>query len=120
VTTLPGLKIPFHLSYPLYLSTYSPQLARAYFATALRICRARGVEPSVLLHPLDFMGREDGSELAFFPAMGIPLREKLQRVRRHLEDLRAMFEVLPLGAHARALERNGRLQVRETLFESNA
>jgi len=31
VTTLPILRVPFHLSYILYLSTFSPALARAYF-----------------------------------------------------------------------------------------
>ncbi len=33
------------------------------------MCRLRGVEPSVLLHPLDFLGANDIDSLAFFPGM---------------------------------------------------
>ena len=35
---------------------------------------AAGVQPSILLHPLDFLGKEDVPELAFFPAMGMARR----------------------------------------------
>ena len=30
-----------------------------------------GTNPSLLLHPLDFMGREDCPALAFFPGMDL-------------------------------------------------
>ncbi|HEY6563250.1 MAG TPA: polysaccharide deacetylase family protein, partial [Pirellulaceae bacterium] len=56
VTTIPLLRIPFHLSYLLYLGQWSRGLALAYFRNAVRWCRIWGVEPSFLLHPLDFLG----------------------------------------------------------------
>ena len=52
VTTFPLLRVPIHLSYVLYLATFSPWLARRYFSTAIGMCRLTGVEPSILLHPL--------------------------------------------------------------------
>ena len=55
VTTMPVFRVPFHLSYILYLSAFSPALALVYFRMALMLCRATGTPPSLLLHPLDFM-----------------------------------------------------------------
>ncbi len=73
---MPVLKIPFHFSYLLYLSTYSPSLARLYFRASLAMCRLTGIQPSLLLHPLDFLGREDAPELLFFPAMNLEASHK--------------------------------------------
>ena len=56
VTTMPVAKLPMHVSYVLYLSTFSPALALAYFRTALAMCQMTGTQPSLLLHPLDFLG----------------------------------------------------------------
>ena len=105
VTTLPLARLPFHLSYVLYLSRFSPVLARAYFATALAMCRVVGLGPSVLLHPLDFLGGEDAPSLAFFPGMQISAQVKLARVRSYLEGFARRFEVRTLGEHADGLVR---------------
>jgi hypothetical protein len=112
VTTLPGLKLPFHVSYALYLSVVSPALGVAYFSNALRLCRLAGVQPSVLLHPLDFLGKEDVPELAFFPAMGLPAARKLAVVERVLDRLAAGFRVVPLGVHAREILGQGSVPTR--------
>lgn len=100
VTTFPGLRTPFHVSYLLYASERSPRLADAYLAGALRACVARGQGPSVLLHPLDFLGGDEVGSLAFFPGMGMPGAEKRERVRRYLERLADMFVIVPVGEHA--------------------
>jgi hypothetical protein len=84
VTTMPGLRVPFHVSYLLYLGRFVAGLARAYFLSALRLCRMTGTAPSLLLHPLDFLGAEDVPELGFFPAMNVPAARKLELV----EDMR--------------------------------
>lgn len=105
VTTFPGLRVPIHASYVLYLSTYSETLAWSYLGAALRACTALEVEPSILLHPLDFLGGEDAPELAFFPAMQLDGATKRARMRRYLETLARRFDVVPMGEHARAIER---------------
>ncbi|MCA9648086.1 MAG: polysaccharide deacetylase family protein, partial [Myxococcales bacterium] len=66
VTTLPIFRVPIHLSYVLYLSAVSPWLARTYFRSALRMCRAADIEPSILLHPLDFLSGSDVPSLRSF------------------------------------------------------
>lgn len=103
VTTLPALKVPIHVSYLLMLSAYSPAAARRYFDAALRCCRATGIGPSILLHPLDLLSGDDVKELAFFPGMGIPVDEKLARVDSYLDLLQRHFDVGPVGDHAAAL-----------------
>jgi hypothetical protein len=103
VTTLPLLRVPIHLSYVLYLSVFSPWLARVYFDGALRLCRLTGVEPSILLHPLDFLSGEDVPSLGFFPGMDMPLKKKLECTEYCLERLQALFTVCSLGEHAEAV-----------------
>jgi hypothetical protein len=103
VTTLPGFKVPIHVSYLLMLSAYSPAAARAYFDAALRLCRAAGVGPSILLHPLDFISGDDVKELAFFPGMDIAVEEKIRRVESYIDVLARHFRVVPMGEHAAAL-----------------
>ncbi len=115
VTTMPGFKVPIHISYLLMLSAYSPAAARAYFDTALRICRATGVGPSILMHPLDVISGDDVKALAFFPGMQIGTEEKLARVHSYLELLQLHFDVVPMGVHAGALATED-LPVRAPIF----
>ncbi len=100
VTTMPLLKIPIHMSYLLYLSHFSPIAAVAYFRTALALCRLQGIQPSLLLHPLDFMGVEDDRDLAFFPGMGLPKAHKLALVSDLLGIYCQQFQVVTMAQHA--------------------
>lgn len=102
VTTLPVFKTPIHASYVIYLSTFSRLAARAYWRTALAMCRATGTEPSLLLHPLDFLSADDAPELKFFPAMELPVKEKLAFVGEVLSEFSGRFEVVPMREHAAA------------------
>lgn len=111
VTTMPLVKVPIHVSYLLYLSAYSPALARLYFTTAITACRLAGVGPSILLHPLDFLGARDVDALAFFPGMAVPLERKLRTVATALELLTRSFDVRPVGEHAAELNRREDLRV---------
>jgi hypothetical protein len=97
VTTLPVARMPFHFSYLHWLAGFSEPLARGYFAAALRSCDAAGVAPSLLLHPLDFLGRDDVSELAFFPGMDQAAAAKIDRMRRLLASLSGRYRVLAMG-----------------------
>lgn len=100
VTTLPIFKTPIHASYVIYLSTFSKTLARVYWKTAVEMCRASGTQLSLLLHPLDFMSRDDAPELKFFPAMNLPIERKLEFVGEILDALTEKFEVVNLRQHA--------------------
>lgn len=101
VTTMPGLKVPIHFSYLLYLARYSEPAARLYFRNALRLCRWAGVQPSLLFHPLDFLGGDDVSTLAFFPAMDMGGKRKVEFLDGVIEDLVKEFRVVTMAEHAR-------------------
>lgn len=116
VTTMPGIKVPFHLSYVLYLSSFSPAAALAYFRAALRVCRLAAVEPSLLLHPLDFLGSDEVDGLQFFPGMQLPGSVKRERVSDYLDSMGAEFTIVPMGEHAVRVREHGRLPTRKPDF----
>lgn len=101
VTTLPFFKTPIHASYVIYLSTFSKTLAQTYWKTAIEMCRISGTQLSLLLHPLDFLSGEDAPELKFFPAMNLPVEEKLEFLSEILEIFTDKFEVVNMREHAK-------------------
>ena len=110
VTTMPVLRIPIHLSYVIYLHVFAPWLARLYFSVSLAMCRLTGQAPSILLHPLDFLGKEDVPSLSFFPGMGLSAQSKLACAEHYLDQFQKAYEVLSLGDHAAAIERRAGLR----------
>lgn len=103
VTTIPVFRTPFHLSYIIWLSRFSASAAMSYLKLGFRLCLLRGVEPSYLLHPLDFLGREDAPQLSFFPGMDLPRARKLEIADRFIEEFKRHFEIVPMSAHAREI-----------------
>jgi peptidoglycan/xylan/chitin deacetylase (PgdA/CDA1 family) len=101
VTTMPLLRTPIHGSYLLRLHEVSPRLARAYFRTALRLCRARGVGPSLLLHPTDVLDGTEAPGMEFFPGMATPGSRKAAWLGWVLATLREHFDVVGTGEHVR-------------------
>jgi hypothetical protein len=58
------------------------------------------VQPSILLHPLDFLGCDDERDLSFFPAMNLLAEEKMTVMERVLKMLARRFDVVPMREHA--------------------
>jgi AcrR family transcriptional regulator len=112
VTTVPLLRVPFHVSYLLYVARLSDTAAERYFAAALAACRATGTEPSVLLHPTDFLGCEDAPELAFFPGMDLPRARKLALLDAVFARLKRYYRVLPMTEYASVVLARGGLPER--------
>lgn len=100
VTTMPIFRLPMHLSYILYIGSFSSFLALEYFRAALHLCRLAGISPSLLLHPLDFLGHDDAVGLDFFPAMRLHSNKKLRLVGEALRIYSEEFKVLSLKQHA--------------------
>ncbi|MDX2119778.1 MAG: polysaccharide deacetylase family protein [Gemmatimonadota bacterium] len=113
VTTVPVVKVPFHLSYLLYLSRVSEGLMSAYLGAALAACRLTGTEPSFLLHPLDLLGGDQVKELAFFPGMDLPGARKIDLFLRVLRRLGEQFRLVDMSTHARAIIARGGLPLRD-------
>lgn len=100
VTTMPLFRVPIHVSYLLYLAGFSQAVALSYFRTAMSFCRMSGTEPSLLLHPLDFLGGDDDADLSFFPAMQMRSTVKLAFVEKVIDLYSRRFEVVTMQRHA--------------------
>lgn len=100
VTTMPIFKLPIHASYVMYLAGYSQWLARAYFWSVIQLCRLTRTQPSLLLHPLDFLDVNDAPVLEFFPAMKLPVQKKLKLLGYCLDQMDKVYQLVPMHVHA--------------------
>jgi peptidoglycan/xylan/chitin deacetylase (PgdA/CDA1 family) len=100
VTTIPLVRAPFHFSYLLFLAKYNETLATMYFRFALAMCKLTRTSPSLLLHPLDFLGGDEIEELSFFPGMDLDGEYKRQFCSKMLGIYAKNFRVLPMGQRA--------------------
>ena len=105
VTTMPVFRVPIHLSYIIYLAKFSRMLALSYFRFALLMCRLTSTEPSMLLHPLDFLGRDDDRDLRFFPGMDLDAAYKMEILERIIRMLANRHRIVTMGEHVREIEK---------------
>jgi len=73
-----------------------------------------GVEPSILLHPLDLIGPDVAPELRFFPGMDVGGDAKRRFFRQALGMLCERFDVVPMSVHAERIHASGKLPRRAT------
>lgn len=104
VTTMPIFKVPIHFSYLLYLFSYSPVIAKMYFKMALTLCKLTNKEPSLLLHPLDFMGKDDDKDLAFFPGMQLDSQAKIDFIGDVITHLKKSYRPVTMSEHASIIQ----------------
>lgn len=114
VTTFPVIKTPIHATYLHYLSAFSAPLAKAYWRSALASCSLTGAQPSMLLHPLDFLSGDDVPELKFFPGMNVPTESKLELMDSVIGSLAAKFEIVNVREHANRFRQNAPAAVPQT------
>lgn len=103
VTVMPFSRTPIHFSYLNFVAQQSVPLAKAYFRSALTICRRCNVPPSLLLHPLDFMGCEDDSDMTYFPGMKTPRAIKLRFMKWAMDQYAQRFDVQTISQQVTAL-----------------
>jgi len=111
VTTMPFFKVPFHLSYLIYLGNISTVLMHLYLKTAIQMCKITKTPISFLLHPLDLIGRDQLTDLAFFPGMNVNSNRKVQIFKSVIRLLEKHFEVVNMSTHWNYLQKN-KLQVK--------
>jgi len=96
VSTIPILRVPFHLSYLIYLSGISDFLMKLYLSIAIFFCKITNTRPSYLLHPLDLIGGDKIQALAFFPGMNIPTSKKVEVFNYVLNKFKCEFDLLTM------------------------
>ncbi len=100
VTTFPIVKTPIHASYLHYLSSFSPAAAKLYWRSAVTACSLMGVQPSFLLHPLDFLGGEDVDAAQVFPGMNQSAEKKINLLGDALDVMSGKFDLVNMRSHA--------------------
>lgn len=100
VTTMPLLRLPMHTTYLMFLAQKSEWLAKLYWNTAVTLCRVRGVAPSLLLHPTDFLDVQDVPQMGFFPGMKLPAKNKIALVEHTIRSLQQHWQAGTMGEHA--------------------
>ena len=100
VTTIPVIKIPFHLSYLIYLSGISMALMKTYLWFAIFMCQITNTQPSFLLHPLDLIGGDKIPQLKFFPGMNINSKKKTEVFKTAIRTLKKHYQLVPMSKHA--------------------
>ena len=104
VSTIPIFKVPFHLSYLLYLSGYSMVVMKLYLNFAMLICKITGTRPSFLLHPLDLIGGDQVPELRFFPGMNISSEKKVNVFNIVVQTLTRHFDLKNMSTFASLMD----------------
>lgn len=93
VTTMPLFKFPFHLSYLIFFGNISLPLMKLYLGTAIKLCKITNTPVSFLLHPLDLIGGDQITELAFFPGMNVSSHKKVEIFKTVINSLKKNYEI---------------------------
>lgn len=103
VTTMPVFKLPFHLSYLIYISNISMFLMEMYLGMALLLCKITRTPVSFLLHPLDIIGGDQLQQLAFFPGMNIDSEQKVKVLRKVIVQLKKQYEIVNMSKYQKII-----------------
>ena len=107
VTTMPLFRVPFHLSYLIYLSNISKGLMKMYLYMAIYLCKLTRTEISFLLHPLDLIGGDQIKALDFFPGMNVPSERKIVIFKEVMGILGKHFRLVRMDQHVRSIVEDG-------------
>jgi hypothetical protein len=112
VTTMPVFKLPFHLSYLIFLGNISMPLMKVYLSTAIRMCQITKTPISFLLHPLDLIGGDQISQLAFFPGMNVSSDKKVEVFKNVIGLLKKHYDVVNMSKHWDFMEKGRKMELR--------
>ncbi|GAB1452045.1 polysaccharide deacetylase family protein [Draconibacterium sp.] len=105
VTTMPIFKLPFHLSYLIYIGNISMGLMKLYLNIAIVLCKITKTPISFLLHPLDLVGGDQITQLAFFPGMNVTSEKKVEIFKKVICTLTRNYEVVNMSEYLRSIKK---------------
>ena len=113
VTTMPVFKMPFHLSYLIYLSNISMPLMNLYLNIAIRMCKITNTPVSFLLHPLDLIGGDQIEQLAFFPGMNVSSAAKVEVFKNVIRSLSRHYDIVNMSKHVDHLDSGNNIKFKK-------
>jgi peptidoglycan-N-acetylglucosamine deacetylase len=99
VTTMPVIKMPFHLSYLIFLGDMSMVLMKLYLGIAIKLCKITKTPVSFLLHPLDLIGGDQVTQLAFFPGMNVTSDKKVKIFKQVIHTLSRHYKIVNMSKY---------------------
>lgn len=72
-------------------------IMRLYLGIAINLCKFTRTPVSFLLHPLDIIGGDKLSELAFFPGMNVDTENKVHVFKTVLTKIKRNFELVQIS-----------------------
>lgn len=109
VTTMPVIKMPFHLSYLIFLGNMSIVLMNLYLGVAIRLCKITKTPVSFLLHPLDLIGGDQITKLAFFPGMNVSSDKKVKIFKQVINTLSRHYKIVNMSEYFNFINTNGEM-----------
>jgi hypothetical protein len=103
VTTMPVFRIPFHLSYLIFLSCYSETLMLLYFKISLLLSRMTKIAPVFTIHPTDLLDKKQIPELGYYPGMEISAGNKKKLFKMIIELFRKYYMLISLNDFAQLI-----------------
>ena len=105
VTTMPIFKLPFHLSYLIYLGNISMPIMKLYLNIAIILCKLTKTPISFLLHPLDLIGGDQITQLAFFPGMDVDSLRKVKIFKSVIQKISRKYDLSNMSEYHKLTER---------------
>jgi len=112
VTTMPVFKIPFHLSYLIFLGNISIPLMTLYLNIAIQMCRITKTPISFLLHPLDLIGGDQIIQLAFFPGMNVNSDKKVKIFKKVIRTLSQHYKIVTMSKYYDSIMTTGKMVIK--------
>ena len=106
VTTMPIFKLPFHLSYLIFLGNISMGLMKFYLNIAIILCKITKTPISFLLHPLDLIGGDQITQLAFFPGMNVDSKSKVEIFNKVVNTLIGHYGLVNMSEYSKNINGN--------------
>lgn len=113
ITTIPFFKIPFHMSYLIFLSRFSVNFMFLYLRIALLMCRLSKTDLNFIVHPTDLLDCDQVPEMHFFPGMEYKAKSKLRVFYLVINELSKHYSLTNLRNHAEFILKNGNLRAIE-------
>jgi len=113
VTTMPIFKLPFHLSYLIYIGNISIGLMKIYLNIAIVLCKITKTPISFLLHPLDLIGGDQITKLAFFPGMNVNSNRKVKIFKMVIETIQKSYTLENMSMYYKNL--NGKSTIKKQI-----
>lgn len=110
VTTMPIFKMPFHLSYLIYLGNISIPLMKLYLSIAIWLCKLTKTPISFLLHPLDLIGGDQIKDLAFFPGMNVSSNKKVVVFKEVIKKILDSYELKNMSLYCDNIRFSSRIK----------